>query len=86
MLGLVLCNLIVPIPAILISRKVPTQIGNITGKRWIVYPISRASATTPPGVSRGEWAYSGHFFFRRHLIGSYAGSENYKYCRCWANV
>ena len=51
MLGLVLCNFIVPIPAIFMSRKVPTQIGNITGKRWIVYSISRASATTPPGVS-----------------------------------
>ena len=34
---------------------------------------------------RGEWAYSGHFFFRPHLLANYSGSENYKCCRCWAH-
>ena len=33
MFGLVLCKFIVPIPAIFMSRKVPTQTRNITGKR-----------------------------------------------------
>ena len=30
------------------------------------------------GLHRGEWAYSGHYFCRRHLLGNYSGSENYK--------
>ena len=29
---------------------------------------------------RGESALSGQFFFGRHLLGNYPGSENYKYC------
>ena len=60
--------------------------------RWVILPSApREGQILHPclnrePLSRGEWAHSGHLFFRRHLLGSYSGSGNYKYCRCWAHV